>query len=222
MARIRQLDPHEARILGALMEKEQTTPDYYPMTLKAIVSACNQKSNREPVMSLRQQDVADALERLRQDVLVWRSEGARVPRWQHCMDRRWELEGAAKAVMALLLLRGAQTPGELRARGDRMMGDISTQELESTLAALAAGEEPLVRELPRRPGQRENRWIHLVAEISPEQEVAEQALAAAPQGKAGQAEEEVVPSYEERLRRLESEVATLREDLADLRTALGS
>lgn len=160
----RPLDAVECRVLGALLEKEQATPEYYPLTLKALVAACNQKSNREPVMDLSASQVAEALDRLRQNVLVWRSEGARSERWRHAVDRRWGLEPATKAIVTLLLLRGAQTPGELRGRSDRLHHFDSPQDVERALERMAAGAQPLVRELRREPGQKGNRWIHTVGE----------------------------------------------------------
>jgi len=161
MPRTRPLNHLEIRVVGALMEKEQATPEQYPMTVHALRAACNQKTNREPVMSLSEAQVLDTLESLRQDVLVWRTEGARVQRWQHSLNRRWELDGPRKAVMTLLLLRGPQTPGELRARADRLHTFHSLEEVQATLDALASGFDALVRELPRVPGQRETRFMHI-------------------------------------------------------------
>ncbi|MBZ0089467.1 MAG: YceH family protein, partial [Thermoanaerobaculia bacterium] len=154
----RQLDAVECRVLGALLEKEQATPEYYPMTIHALVAACNQKSNREPVLELSEEEVEAALRRLFEDVMVWRSEGARALKWSHNLDRRWGLTAPTKAVMTLLLLRGAQTAGELRGRGDRLHAFATVAEVEAALGDLAAGdpalgEQPLVAELPRAPGQ---------------------------------------------------------------------
>ena len=168
MARTRTLDPLEIRVIGVLMEKEQTTPDYYPMTLNALVAACNQKTNRDPVMQVDSDEVSDVLDRLRQDVLVWRWEGARSVRWQHSLDRRWNLDEASKAVMTLLLLRGPQTPGELRARSERMHSFSSVTEVEDVLNRLQEGFDALVKALPMAPGQREIRWMHLVGQTDAE------------------------------------------------------
>jgi uncharacterized protein YceH (UPF0502 family) len=166
----RQLDPAEIRVLGSLLEKEQTNPETVPMTVNAIIAAANQKTNREPVMQLTEGQVLDALDRLRQDVLVWRTEGARTERWQQSVVRRWGLDRAGKALMTLLLLRGPQTPGELRTRSERLHPFASLEEVEEALRRLAGIDEPLVRELPRRPGQKEIRWVHLVGELAPEPE----------------------------------------------------
>jgi len=215
MARTRPLDAQEIRVLGALMEKEQTTPEYYPLTVKALVAACNQKSNREPVMELSEDEVRDTLERLRQDVLAWRTEGARSERWKHSLDRRWELDGGTKAIMTLLLLRGSQTPGELRSRSDRMHDFASVDEVEGVLSELATRFDALVRELPRRPGQRETRWIHLVGAETPAGEEVEAVPAsiggpvAAPRS-----------TLERRLETLESAVDALRRELSELRSRL--
>ena len=157
----RELDPVEIRILGALLEKEQSTPDYYPLTLNALVAACGQKSNRHPVMPLAADDVIAALDRLHEEVMVWPVQGARSDRWRHSLDRRWELEDASKAIITLLLLRGPQTPGELRGRSERLHPFRSTQEVEAALLELSQGDEPLVVCLQRRPGQKEARWAHL-------------------------------------------------------------
>ena len=117
MAHSRPLDAVELRLLGALMEKERTTPEQYPLTVSALLTACNQKTSREPVMELSETVLVEALDRLRAEVLVWRVDSVRAERWRHCLDRRWQLDTSGKlAVMALLLLRGAQTAPELRTR----------------------------------------------------------------------------------------------------------
>ena len=153
----------EVRILGCLLEKQQTTPEYYPLTENSLLAACNQRSNREPVMELAAGDVRGALGRLRDEVLAWPVEGARVERWEHNLDRSWSLDAPGKALLTVLLLRGPQTVGELRGRCDRMHAFGSLGEVEAVLRRLASGEEPLVAELPREPGRKETRWMHLVA-----------------------------------------------------------
>jgi uncharacterized protein len=162
----RKLDPAEIRVLGSLLEKEQTTPEAYPLTVNSLLLACNQKTNREPVMDLTEGQVIEALERLRQEVLVWRTEGARSEKWQQSVVRRWGLDRAGKALMTLLLLRGAQTPGELRTRSERMHPFASVEEVEEALQRMASMDEPLVIELPRRTGQKEIRWTHLVGDVA--------------------------------------------------------
>ncbi len=161
----RTLDAIEIRVLGCLLEKEQATPDYYPMTVNAVLQACNQKTNRFPVMKLTPSEVQDALDRLfNEDVFAWRSRTGRATKWKQNVDRRWHLTPATKAVMTLLLLRGPQTPGELRSRGDRLHAFADLGAVEDALRELSRGEEPLVRELARQPGQKENRWAHLAGE----------------------------------------------------------
>lgn len=160
----RPLDAVEIRLLGSLLEKQQITPESYPLTINQLLAACNQKSSRDPVMNLSGGDLRAALDRLREHALVWRSAGARVERWEHSLDRRWELDDASKAVMAVLLLRGAQIPGEVRTRCERSAAFATTADVEGVLRRLASGESPLVAELPRQLGQKETRWMHLVGE----------------------------------------------------------
>ncbi len=211
----RPLDAVEIRILGSLLEKEQTTPETYPLTVPALLAACNQKTNREPIMEVTENQGVEALERLRQEVLVWRKEGARSERWSQSVSRRWGLDTAGKrALLTLLLLRGPQTAGELKSRSERLHAFASLDEVEETLSHLAADEEPLVAELPRRPGQKETRWTHLVGEIveAPAALPARPSdlLAPAPSG----------PTLSSRVERLEAEVARLAADLAALRREL--
>jgi 2-methylisocitrate lyase-like PEP mutase family enzyme/uncharacterized protein YceH (UPF0502 family) len=158
----RPLDPIEVRVLGALLEKQQTTPEYYPLTLNALAAACNQKTNRDPVMALSEGEVRAALERLREHVLVWQIAGSRSEKWEQNAEKRWELDSATRALLTLLLLRGAQTPGELRSRSNRLHAFASITDVEAALRDLASGPEALVAELPRAPGQKEARWAHLV------------------------------------------------------------
>lgn len=156
------LDDAEIRVLGALLEKEQTTPEVYPLSENALVQACNQKTARDPVMDLSEAGVHWALRQLFADGLVSRTEGARVARWRQNVDLRWDLDGGRKAIITLLLLRGPQTPGELRGRCERMHSFEATREIEDALSALSSSSEPLVIELPRAPGQKESRFAHLV------------------------------------------------------------
>jgi len=209
----RRLDPVECRVLGALLEKEQATPEYYPLTLKALVAACNQKNNREPVLDLAEREVEAALRRLFEDVLVWRAEGARALRWSHNLDQRWRLDPRSKAVMTLLLLRGEQTPGELRGRSERLHPFDTPAEVEGVLADLAAGPEPLVVELERVPGQKERRWMHRVgAEPS--------AAVFAPPVAAPRERPEPPVAADDRVAALEARVAELEREVADLRRRL--
>ncbi len=209
--RTRKLDPAEIRVLGVLLEKEQTTPDAVPMTVNAVLAGANQKTNRDPVMEVSEGEVDAALERLRQEVLVWRSEGARTERWQQSVVRRWGLDRAGKALMTLLLLRGPQTPGELRTRSERMHPFGSLEEVEEALRRMAAEDEPLVAETSRRPGQKETRWTHLVGDIAEraEPESPEAPLLAATHS--GPTLSQRVQQLEETVRRLEQELESLKE-----------
>jgi uncharacterized protein YceH (UPF0502 family) len=162
MAKLRALDDVEQRVIGCLVEKELTTPDLYPLTVNALVAACNQSSNRDPVMRLGPEDVEPRLHALMGELLVWRERGARTLRWKHQLERRLGVDPAGKAVLAELLLRGEQTPGELRARAGRMTPFSGLGEVEAVLTELAA--HGLVEELPRSPGQKERRWRHRLAD----------------------------------------------------------
>ena len=214
-SRTRQLDPVEIRVLGALLEKEQTTPEIYPLTMSALLAACNQKTNRDPVTQLSETEVDAALETLRQDVLVWRTEGARSEKWQQSVTRRWGLDTAGKkALLTLLLLRGAQTVGELHTRSERLHAFSSLAEVEDTLRKMAAIDEPLVVELPRRSGQKENRWVHLVGEVAePSTPVRLEPSLAAPAGTASSSLAARVQQLEETVARLAGELAALKGDL---------
>lgn len=230
--RTRKLDPIEIRVLGALMEKERTTPDAYPMTINGVIAACNQKSNRDPVTQLSETEVVEALDRLREDVLTWRSDGARVERWQHSLDRRWQLDSAKKAIMCLLLLRGPQTAGELKSRCERQHHFDSSQDVEAVLREMAADFDALVAELPRQPGKRENRWTHLVLAdeyvAEPEATVASAvAVPVVPMPRSeplepqGPSALDRLEEVEERLAETQARVQSLEEELMALRRRLG-
>ena len=152
----------EARVLGSLMEKETTTPEYYPLSLNALVNACNQKSSRDPVMELGEAEVRSALFDLESLGLVRTLADARVTKFEHRMWDRLNLRRDEVAAMCLLLLRGPQTAAELRARAERLYAFDDTAAVAATLARLAAREEPLTRALERQPGAREGRWMHLL------------------------------------------------------------
>jgi uncharacterized protein len=207
---VRALDPAEIRVLGSLLEKELSTPEYYPLTLNSLTAACNQKSNRDPVMELAEPEIAGALDRLQEEKLVWRVIGGRATRWQHNLDSTWHLDRGAKAVLGLLFLRGPQTAGEIRSRADRMARFEAIHEVESLLGVLAGREEPLVREMPRRPGQKESRWVHLMGGAILEKESEPSAESA------GHAEPMSV-----RVQRLEEQVAALNSELSRLKGMLG-
>ena len=169
----RPLDPSELRVLGSLIEKQLTTPEYYPLTFNALTAACNQKSNREPVMELSVRDLNDALIELQTMKLVWEVLGGRVARWDQNLDKALGLDSQTKALLALLLLRGPQTPGELRGRSERLATFQSVQDVEDVLRRMASAPTPLVQELPRRPGQKESRWSQLLGDVTPVEEAVE-------------------------------------------------
>jgi uncharacterized protein len=216
----RPLDAIEIRVLGSLLEKEQTTPELYPLTVNSLLAACNQKTNREPVMELTETQVVDALDRLRQEVLVWRTEGARSEKWQQSVSRRWSLDAQTKALLTLLLLRGAQTSGELRSRSERLQTFPSVEAVEAALSRLAAGDEPFVRELPRRPGQKEIRWMHLIGDPAA-LEIASAPLATREPRPVAEPNPGPATPLATRVHELESRVEALERELSALRERLG-
>jgi uncharacterized protein YceH (UPF0502 family) len=205
----RELDAVELRILGSLLEKQLTTPEVYPLTLNALLAAVNQKSNREPVMELAESEVVRALDRLQDEKLAWKVLGGRATRYDHNLDAAWHLDPPAKAVVTLLFLRGAQTAGELRGRSDRLHSFEAIDDVEATLQRLAQGDDALVRELPRRPGQKETRWTHLLGGAVAEAPPAEEARAAGGE------------PLSARVQRLEEQVALLLRELRELKEKLG-
>ena len=208
------LNAIEARVLGCLVEKELATPEYYPLTLNALTNACNQKSNRDPVMALVEADVVRALDSLRFQRLAHQSaEGVRAAKYCHNLDGLLRLEPQELAILAELLLRGPQTVGELRGRAERMAAITDLAAAEEALTALAQREPPLVVLLPRQPGRKEQRYAHL---LSGPPEVSDESLLPIEPARAQ------VLAENERLAALESDVAALRGELADLRAQLAA
>ena len=212
-----QLSAIEARIIGCLIEKEVTTPDHYPLTLNSLTTACNQKSNREPVLSLSESDVLDAVDGLISRRLVSDESGfnSRVSKYQHrfCNTEFGDLQFTEqeRAIICCMLLRGAQTPGELRTRTGRLANFADVKELEAVLDKLAAREEgALVVKLPREAGKRESRYQHLLSG-----EVDLEALATS-------APVSVSSAGNERIENLEAEVAGLKQELAELKALVES
>ena len=162
----------ETRVLGALIEKDITTPDYYPLSLNALVNACNQKNNRDPVMTLDEAAVRDALASLQEKRLAGPASGAdsRVTKFEHRLQEVFNFDRREIAVVCVLLLRGPQTPGELRSRTDRMYHFEALEDVVSTLDRLAQREPPLARVLPRQPGTKESRYTHLFSGEPPASE----------------------------------------------------
>ena len=204
------LTPVEVRVLGSLIEKEITTPEYYPLTLNALVNACNQISNRDPVVSFDEKTVARGLEGLREKKLAWMVTGVgRVPKYEHRFTEALQLAAQEVAVLCVLMLRGPQTVGEIRGRTGRLYEFKELEEVELTLQALLAAQPPLVMKLPRQPGTKESRYAHLLAgEVHVEEREVETRLEPAIRE---------VRQENERLAILESEVAHLRSDLAELK-----
>ena len=207
------LAPVEVRVIGSLIEKELSTPDHYPLSLNALTSACNQSSNRDPVMSLEEGAVAQAIDTLRRQGLVRSIQaiGSRVPKYQHLLAESGDLSRAELAVLCVLALRGRQTQAEVRARAARLMpGDDSTG-LDTALEALMAREpRPVVARLARRPGQKEPRYAHLLAG-----DVAE-AVDDTP------LQPQATSTAAERIAVLEEQVQELRNEMSDLRAQLGA
>ena len=200
----------ETRVLGSLIEKDITTPDYYPLSLNALVNACNQKSNREPVVNYDDEIVLQAIDRLRAKGLALVSTGreSRVPKYLHRISEKFNFDRREMALLCVLLLRGPQTPGELRGRTQRMYEFDDLDAVEATLARLMEREpEPLVKRLARQPGTKESRYAHLLSG-----DVADTAMAAPEHP-------EPPPRHaaDERMARLEEEVRVLREEIADIR-----
>lgn len=200
----------EVRVVGALVEKQMATPEYYPLTMNALVNACNQLTGREPVVAYDERTVARALESLREKQLVWQvaAAGARVPKYEHRLSEKFNLAEQETAVLAVLMLRGPQTVGEIKGRTGRMYEFAELAEVEMTLESLITAAVPLVVKLPRQPGTKESRYAHLLAgEVHVEEQAVE------PRASATVLE---VRAENERLANLESEVDSLRQQLAEL------
>lgn len=207
------LNDNEVRVLGCFIEKEMTTPEYYPLTLNALTNACNQKSNRDPVVAFDETDVVRALDRLRHLGLAMQAgEGGRAPRYRHALLEKLFLEPEELAVLAELMLRGPQTVGEIRGRASRMHELNSLEEVEAILKTLAEREPPLVKQLPRQPGRKECRHAHLLSGIP---EISEEAMTPSPEAATLR-----VRAENERLTALEEEVAALRVELDDLKAQM--
>ena len=163
---MRTLTPIEARVLATLMEKARTVPDSYPLSLNALVLGCNQKSSRDPLMEVSDDEARSAIDSLKLQSLVFEASSSRVPRFEHNFQRAAGVSEPQAVVMGLLMLRGPQTAAELRTSGDRWYRFTDTAALEAVLVELQergeAGGQPMVQKLPRAPGAREQRWVHLL------------------------------------------------------------
>ncbi len=198
------LDPVEVRVLGALVEKEAATPEYYPLSLNALVNACNQKSNRHPVVNYTDEDVSHAILRLRAKGLALTiTGGSRVAKYGQRISETLNLGRRELAALAVLLLRGPQTLGEIKDRSERLYHFADLDEASSTLDRLAAWPAmPLTVKLPRQPGQKEARYAHLLSGEPQLESVADSDVSSPPPGT---------------IERLEDEVRSLRDELAELR-----
>lgn len=210
----------EARVLGSLIEKAVTTPDYYPLSLNALTNACNQLTNRDPVMRLEEAEVSRAVDQLREKRLATSFHGAesRVPKFKHTLTDAILLTPAELALLAVLLLRGPQTVGELRTRAEKFFPFESATEVEETLQALANRvPEPLVTKLPRQPGTKEPRHMHLFGDAVAAAAPTPTAPIAAPASEADR-----VTSLEQEVAALRSELDAMKQAFAELRRQLGS
>ncbi len=200
----------EARVLGSLIEKDITTPDYYPLSLNALVNACNQKNNREPVMTLDENAVRDALNSLQEKRMAGPASGAdsRVTKYEHRLQEVFNFDRREIALVCVLLLRGPQTPGELRGRAERMYRFETLDDVQSGLQKLMDRQPPLVRVLPRQPGTKESRYTHLFSGDYIPDSTTMEVSASSDSGRG---------SDEHRIATLESTVASLRTEVEDLR-----
>jgi uncharacterized protein YceH (UPF0502 family) len=210
------LNDVETRVLGSLVEKDVTTPDYYPLSLNALVNACNQKNNRDPVMHLQEDAVQEALSTLQDKRLAGPTSSAdsRVTKYEHRLQEAFNFTRGETAVLCVLLLRGPQTPGELRGRTERMHRFEDLTEVQSTLQRLMQHDPPLVRVIPRQPGTKESRYKHLLARDV--EDAADVAQAPSSAFVASNSQDT------DRITHLENVVSDLRKEVADLKQQLAS
>ena len=210
------LNEMETRVLGSLVEKDVTTPDYYPLSLNALVNACNQKNNRDPVMNLEEGAVRDALNGLHELNLAGPASGAdsRVTKYEHRLQETFNFSRGETAVLCVLLLRGPQTPGELRGRSERMHRFEDLDAVQFSLQKLMQREPPLVVALPRQPGTKEARYAHL---LSGEVELRELPSPRMISPSSSSADQERISQLEEAVAGLRNEVAELKQQLATFR-----
>jgi uncharacterized protein len=208
-----ELSEIEVRVLGALVEKESTTPEYYPLSLNALLNACNQKSNRDPVMTLDEDTVRRALRSLTDQALVRSASGdSRVVKFEHRLSDLYNFHRHEIAVLCVLMLRGPQTPGELRTRSERMYAFEDLDAIHAALNLLMRREPPLVKVLPRQPGTKESRYMHLLSgDVAPAIHAGEEEYPVESGGSP------TGPADRERIAQLEAEISGLRRELETLR-----
>ena len=206
------LTENEVRVLGSLIEKDITTPEYYPLSLNALVNACNQKSNRDPVMQLEETAVRDALSGLQERRMAGPAGGAdsRVTKYEHRLQEVFNFTRQEIAVLCVLLLRGPQTPGELRGRTERLHRFEALDDVQSALQRLMQRDPALVKVLPRQPGTKESRWVHLMS--------GDVAVPESP--RAAEMTPDRISGDGERIARLEEEVAALRREVGEIKDQL--
>jgi uncharacterized protein len=214
-----ELSPIETRVLGALLEKERTTPENYPLSLNGLVVACNQTTNRDPIVSYDDRTVEQSLDRLREKKLAMlvHTAGARVPKYRHTLLDIYNLDSREVALLCVLMLRGPQTPGELRSRIERMAGSVTLPEAEKYLEELTQGNDPLVRGIPARPGQKEKRYVQL---LSGEPDLDSFVPTSAPAATAVP-QRSRIDLLEAEISTLKSELSALREELSDFKKSFG-
>ncbi|GAK51853.1 UPF0502 protein Acid_1185 [Candidatus Moduliflexus flocculans] len=210
------LTVEELRVLGSLLEKKMTTPEYYPLSLNALITACNQKVNREPVTTYGDTTVLRALKGLKAKGLVLQSASVRVAKYEECFCEQANITEEEAAILGVLMLRGAQTPGELRARTERMASFPTLDDVTDMLNSLI--EMGYVKEMPRKPGQKEARYRHEFGEVQAE-EVSEDTTSELPIEDAREEVAEARPERADRLAALERKVAALSAELAELKEA---
>jgi uncharacterized protein len=207
----------EVRVLGALVEKETTTPEYYPLSVNALINACNQKSNRDPVMTLDEEAVRKALRSLTDQAMARSAGGdSRAAKFEHRLNELYNFHRHEIAVLCVLMLRGPQTPGELRTRSERMYAFEDLDAVHAALNLLQRREPPLVKVLPRQPGTKESRYMHLLSgDVAPRESLASQNEdAAESSGHTSAANADRIGNLEDEVNNLRRELETLREQFA--------
>lgn len=211
-----ELNEVEARVLGSLVEKQLTTPEYYPMTLNALTAACNQKTSRDPVVSYDEAAVQSALDSLHDKYLVYLFHGstARAVKYKHMLPSVYELEPSETAVICVLLLRGPQTPGEIHSRTGRLYDFKDLNDVQGSLDSLARRDEPMIVRLERQPGQKDARYAHLLSgPVAAETAAVSRPTAAA----IGAQKDERLEKLEQEVEELRTEVSTLKETFEEFK-----